>query len=270
MADKIHASLEGVPETMLMTLLVRAHESQRPDALINDGKAVAMVNQIDCNFSHLKLQGHDEIAIIMRMKKFDGFVRGFLERNPAPVVVHIGCGLDTRFERVDNGYVEWFDLDLPEVMRIRRQLLQDENPRCHILITSVFEEGWLQEVGQLKPRPFMFIAEGVFPYFEEAEVKSLFLKLREHFPGAELVCDAHTPFVIWTDNLQLALSRVSARLHWGLKHAKDVESWGEGIQLLDEWYYFDDPEPRMQVYRWMGRIPLLSKSAGVFHYRLGD
>jgi hypothetical protein len=58
------------------------------------------------------------------------------------------------------------------------------------------------------------------------------LKLREDFPGAELVCDAHTPFVVWTDNLQLAFSRVKARLRWKLKHGRDVEGWGQGIMLL--------------------------------------
>ena len=124
-------------------------------------------------------------------------------------------------------------------------------------------------ISQYKPRSFMFIAEGVFPYFEEAQVKSLFLRLREHFPACEMVCDAHTPFVVRMDNLQLALSKVSARLRWGLKHGKDVESWGDGLVLLDEWFYFDDPEPRMSAYRWMRHFPLLGKSTGIFHYRLG-
>jgi O-methyltransferase involved in polyketide biosynthesis len=113
------------------------------------------------------------------------------------------------------------------------------------------------------------VAEAVFPYFEEALVKSLFLRLRDRFPGSELVCDAHTPFTIRTDNLQLARSKVSARLRWGLRHGKDVENWGDGLVLLDEWFYFDDPEPRMSAYRWMGKIPLLGKSTGIFHYRLG-
>ena len=269
MPEKILHSLEGVSETLLITLYVRARESQRPDAMINDEIAVALVNQIDCDFSRFRMQRHDEVGVIMRMNKFDSFVRDFLKRNSDAVVVHIGCGLDTRFERVDNGFVEWFDLDLPDVIGLRQKLIQSRSDRYHILATSVFEDGWLEEVSQYKPRSFMFIAEGVFPYFEETQVKSLFLQLCARFPGAELVCDAHTPFVVWTDNLQLALSKVSARLQWGLKHGKDVESWGDGIQLLEEWFYFDDPEPRMEAYRWMRFFPLLGKSTGIFHYKLG-
>jgi O-methyltransferase involved in polyketide biosynthesis len=269
MPEKILQSLGGVSETLLIPLYVRAKESQQPDAMIGDDRAVAMVNQIECDFSKFKMQQHDEVGVIMRMNKFDSHAQNFLMQNPQAVVVHIGCGLDTRFERVDDGRVDWFDLDMPEVMALRHKLIPGENSRYHTLATSVFETGWLDEVSRFSLRPCMFLAEGVFPYFEEAQVKALFLTLRDRFPGSELVCDAHTPFVVRTDNLQLALSKVSARLRWGLKHGKDVESWGEGLVLLDEWFYFDDPEPRMRAYRWMGKIPLFGKSTGIFHYRLG-
>ncbi|MCL4529704.1 MAG: class I SAM-dependent methyltransferase [Chloroflexi bacterium] len=269
MTEKTLQSLSGVPETLLMTLYVRARESQRPDAMIKDDQAVAMVNQIECDFSRLRMHRHDEIATIMRMRKFDNHVRDFLTRNPDAVVVHIGCGLDTRFERVDNGRVEWFDLDMPDVMELRQKLIHSESNRYHTLATSVFDDSWREEVGWCQPRTFMFVAEGVLPYFEEAQVKSLFLRLRDRFPGSELVCDAHTPFVIWVDNLQLAYAKVKARLHWRLKHGKDVEEWGEGIRLLDEWNYFEDDESPLKAYRWMRLIPPLAKSSGIFHYRLG-
>jgi O-methyltransferase involved in polyketide biosynthesis len=269
MFEKISPSLEGVSETLLMTLYARARESQRPDPMIRDDKAVAMVNQIACDFSRLRMHKHDEVAVIMRMRRFDNYVCDFLTQNPDSVVVHIGCGLDTRFERVDNGRVEWFDLDLPEVIGLRRKLISNESSRDHMLATSVFDDGWLEEMSRYKPCPFMFVAEGVFPYFEEAQVKELFLKLCDRFPGSELVCDAHTPFVIWVDNLQLAFARVKARLHWRLKHGKDVESWGEGIRLLDEWNYYQDDDPHFKAFRWVRLIPPLAKSSGIFHYRLG-
>jgi O-methyltransferase involved in polyketide biosynthesis len=170
---------------------------------------------------------------------------------------------------VDNGRVEWFDLDLPEVIELRRRLIGSDGERYHLLSDSVFENAWMDAVGAYRQRPFLFLSEGVLPYFEEAQVKALVLKLRDHFPGAELVCDAHTPFVIRMDNLQLALSKINARLRWGLKHGKDVETWGAGITMLDEWFYFDRPEPRFDAYRWMRFFPLFSKSTGIFHYRLG-
>ena len=269
MSEKASPFLDGVSETLLIPLYTRALESQRPDGLIRDEKAVELVKGMDLDFSRFKLQGHDEAAIILRTRQFDSKAREFLTRNPDAVVVHFGCGLDTRFERLDDGRVEWFDLDLPEVIDLRRELIGGEGGRYHLVSGSAFEDAWLEAVRPFGGRAFLFMAEGVFPYFEEAQIKALFLKLRDRFPGAEIVCDAHTPFVLLTDNLQLVLSGVKARLRWGLKHGRDVETWGEGITMLDEWFYFDDPEPRMASFRWMSHFPLLGKSTGIFHYRLG-
>jgi hypothetical protein len=67
----------------------------------------------------------------------------------------------------------------------------------------------------------------------------------------------------------LAHAKVQARLRWSIKAGKDVESWGEAIQLLDEWNYFEEDEPRLKAYRWARHIPAIAKSSGIFHYRLG-
>ena len=268
-SEKVFQSLEGVSETLLMTLLVRARESQRPDAMIKDERAVEMVNIINRDFSRLRLQRHDEVAIIMRMGKFDCHVHDFLMRNPDAVVVHIGCGLDSRFERVDNEQVEWFDLDLLNVIELRKKFIPSEFSRHHSLATSVFDDDWIETVGKFKPRLFMFVAEGVLPYFEEFQVKALFLKLRDNFPGCELVCDAHTPFVVWVDNLHLSYAKVKARLRWSIKRGRDPESWGKGIRLLDEWNYYDDNEPCLKAFRWVRLFPVIAKSSGIFHYKLG-
>jgi O-methyltransferase involved in polyketide biosynthesis len=269
MPGKSSQILNGVSETLLITLYTRALESQRPDGLIRDEKAVEIVKGIDGDLSHFRLRGHDEVGLIMRMRHFDRKARNFIAHNPDAVVVHFGCGLDTRFERVDDGRVEWFDLDLPDVIELRMKYIGGEGGRYHLFSGSAFEDAWLEAVSPYAGRPFLFMAEGVLPYFEEAQARALFLKIRTHFPGAELICDAHTPFVIRSDNLQLALSGVKAQLHWGLKHGRDVEKWGAGISMLEEWFYFDEPEPRMAPYRWMRFFPLLGKSTGIFHYRLG-
>jgi hypothetical protein len=67
----------------------------------------------------------------------------------------------------------------------------------------------------------------------------------------------------------LAFAGVKARLHWRLKNGKEVEHWGEGIRLLDEWNYYEDDEPRLRAFRWVRLIPPLAKSSGIFHYQLG-
>jgi len=274
MSENASYDLRGVAETLLITLYIRAMESQRPDALLKDEKAVALVTQMSYDFSRfkqIKMDEEDKVAVIIRNLEFDRYSQDFLAHYPDAVVVHIGCGLDARFERVDNGQVEWYDLDLPEVIELRRKFIGGEGTRYRLLGCSVFDSAWIDTMNVHRKRPFLFLAEGVFMYFEEAQVKSLVLMLREHFPGAELVFDAFSPFLVRANNLRLRISRtgIGARYHWGLKRGKDLEGWGEGICLLDEWFPFDHPEPRLAHVQWVRHIPLLAKVMGIFHYRLG-
>jgi len=143
-----------VAETSLIPLYFRATESQRPDALIKDDKAVALVGQMNYDFSRFKFDKDDQLALILRNREFDRYARGFLARYPEAVVVHIGCGLDSRFECVDNGRVEWYDLDLPQVIELRRKLIGGEGSRYHLLGCSVFDSSWLNTVSVHRQRPF--------------------------------------------------------------------------------------------------------------------
>ena len=272
MPDITNHDLSGVPETLFIPLYIRAMESQRPDALIKDEKAVWMMEHARYDFSRIKqmkIDEHDKVTIVLRSREIDRFARDFLARCPEAVIVHIGCGLDSRFERVDNGKVEWYDLDVPEVIEIRRKLIGGESGRYHFLSCSAFESAWMNTLNQHGQRPFLFLAEGVFMYFEEAQVKSLVLSLREHFPGAELVFDAFSPFIVWANNRRIARTKIGARYHWSLKRGKDLEAWGKDIYLLDEWFFLDRPEPRLSSIRWLRIIPLIARAIGIFQYRLG-
>lgn len=272
-------NLSDVAETLLMMLYIRATESQRPDALIKDEKAVALVRRMDQDFLQNKLAKIDEetrVAVVLRSREFDRLARDFLARCPEAAVVHIGCGLDARFERVDNGRVEWYDLDLPEVIELRRKLIGGEGARHHFLACSALDKAWLETVSVHCQRPFLFLAEGVLMYLEEAQVRSLALALKEHFPGAELVFDAFSPFFVWANNRRVARTKVGARCHWALKRGRDLERWSDpstslragGIRLLDEWFPFRSPEPRLGRARWVRHIPFFAKTIGVFHYQL--
>src|SRR5512139_2746325 len=136
MPESTKPKLSGVAETLLITLYIRAIESQRPDALVKDEMTEALVRRLDQETLRRTLTLTDEfsrVAVILKGREFDRFVKDFLARHPDAVVVHIGCGLDTRFERVDNGKVEWYDLDLPDVIDLRRDLISGEVGRYHLL-----------------------------------------------------------------------------------------------------------------------------------------
>jgi O-methyltransferase involved in polyketide biosynthesis len=266
--------LTGVAATLLIPLYIRAMESQRPDALLKDETAVALVTRMDSVFSQIrriKMDEEDRVALVLRNREFDRAARDFVAHHPEAVVVHIGCGLDARFERVDNGQVEWYDLDLPEVIELRQKLIDGERARYRFLGCSVFDNAWLDAVSVHRTRRVLFLAEGVFAYFEEQRVRALLLRLGKWFPGAELIFDALSPFLVRANNLRLRISRtgIGARYHWGLRRGRDLERWGEGICLLDEWHPFDRPDPRLSHVQWMRHVPLLANAFGIYHYRLG-
>jgi len=183
MPEMIRPDLKNVAATLLIPLYFRAQETQRPDARIKDAMAVSVVERLDYDFSRFQFEEHDHSSLVLRNRQFDWLTADFLARHPQAVVVHIGCGLDARFTRLDNGQVEWYDLELPEVVALRRQLIGEEGPRCHLLALSVLDDAWIEMVAIHRPRPFLFLAEGVFTYFEEAQVKALVLKLRQQFPA---------------------------------------------------------------------------------------
>ncbi|GAP13116.1 O-Methyltransferase [Longilinea arvoryzae] len=274
MTEITKPNLSGVAETLLITLYIRATESQRPDALIKDERAEAIVRQLDPESLQKTLTLTDDfsrVAVILKTREFDRFVQDFLARQPDAVVVHIGCGLDTRFERVDNGRVEWFDLDLPDVIDLRRKVIGGEGARYHLLAGSVLESAWWDRVRVHKDRPFLFLAEGVFMYFTEAQVKGLVLGLLENFPGAELVFDAFSPVMRWAHNVKVTRTGVGAYLHWGLKQGRELERWSEpgagGIRLLDERYPFQYSVPRMRRALKMRLFPFLKTAICVYHYQ---
>jgi len=276
MSETAQPHLSGVPETLLITLYLRAMETQRPDAVINDEKAETLVKKIGdaglYNFGRIKslhLTEANKLAVILRNREFDRYAQEYLARNPEAVVVHIGCGLDSRFERVDNKQVEWYDLDLPHVIDLRRKLIDDEEERQHFLACSVLDGAWLDTVSVDRQRPFLFLAEGVFMYFAEAQVKSLVLTLRDRFPGAELVFDALSPIHVLRHNLQMRTFKVDIPVRWGIWHGQKLEGWGAGIRLLDEWGFFDDPTPRLDRVRWLRTIEALARTLRIYHFELG-
>jgi O-methyltransferase involved in polyketide biosynthesis len=273
MSEIASPNLSGVAETALIALYVRAMESQRPDAQIKDEKAVALMTRMGSDLDHVKrfpISDFNLAATSVRVRELDRYALDFLARRPEGVIVHIGCGLDSRFERVDNGRVEWYDLDLPDAIALRRKLIGDEAGRYHLLGCSVLESAWLDMVSVHRQRPFLFLAEGVFMYLEEAQVKSLVLTLRDRFPGSELVFDAFNPLHVWTNTRLFSKIRLGAPLHWGIWHGQEIEGWGDGIHLLDEWGWLDPPEPRLARFRRFRVIPPIGRMMRIYHFQLGE
>jgi O-methyltransferase involved in polyketide biosynthesis len=262
------ADLPPVARTLLVPLACRADESRRPDAMIRDDRAREILSRFEEEDTlALKMGGTDRTFTMMRARQFDRYARAFLGEQPGGMVVDIGCGLDTRSSRVDDGRRLWLGLDLPEVIAVRRTLIP-EGPRERLLGGSVTDPAWMDGIAAEK-RPAIFIAEGVFPYFEPGDVRRLIVNLSERFPGSELAFDALSWFSIRLHSLHPVIRKTGARLGWGMDDGREIEAWSPRIHLLEAWNYFKQKEPRLGIANLMRFIPPLANANFIARYRLG-
>lgn len=181
--------LGGVPETLLWTLYHRAVEARRPDAVLDDPKAVALVDAIDYPFAERFGSGEGGLSQwqALRVRRFDAEVRRFLAANPDGTVVALGEGLETQFWRVDNERVRWVTVDLPEAIAVRERLLP-RGDRQSVVAASALDEAWMDDVDA--SRGVLITAQGLLMYFEFGDVEKLLAACAERFRGSAIVFDA--------------------------------------------------------------------------------
>jgi O-methyltransferase involved in polyketide biosynthesis len=142
--EKVHFTKEK--ETMLVTLYGRALNSQSKDPILSDLAAEEAIRRIDYDFMNLNVKWNDILAIAARAKMFDLWTDEYLASHPDAVVLHLGCGLDSRVFRIDPpASILWFDVDFPEIIELRQRLFP-ERAEYHMIGTSVTELSWLDQV----------------------------------------------------------------------------------------------------------------------------
>lgn len=184
----IEPNLTGVPETMLWTLHNRASEAMRPDAYLRDDHAVRIYRSIAYDFE--RRFGKPDGSHAARSRVFDDVVQPWMAAHPGGTVVELACGLETQFQRIDDGSVRWLCIDVPEAIDVRRRFLP-ESERCRYVAKSALDLAWLNDVGA---GDVFVTAQGLFMYLEPAEVERLVRAIVERFPGVELMFDAIPPW----------------------------------------------------------------------------
>jgi O-methyltransferase involved in polyketide biosynthesis len=188
---KTKVNFSGISRTSLAPLCVRAKISKEYSSLFNDGKAIELFEQMDSDlFSFVKLNTtYFDFIIVARAMQLDNVVKAFITEHPHASVVNLGAGLETGFYRIDNSTIHWYDLDLPEVIEIRKQLLP-ETDRSTCIAKSVFDPSWCQDINT-KGGVFM-IAGGLLRYFRETQVRQLFSLIADRLPGSEIAFEAES------------------------------------------------------------------------------
>ncbi len=266
--QKIQLSPEQ--ETLLITLYSKVRGC--PESIFDDPKSREILESIDYDYSELAVPTGTSLTVCLRAKKFDEYARDFIAAHPGCVIVHLGCGLDSRCTRVSHPGVDWYDLDFPDVVDLRKKFYE-ETSDYHMISSSVNDLTWVDAI-QAQNRPVLAIAEGLVMYLSEAEMKSLLLKLQQSFPGSSLAFDAYSKLTVKSISRHPSIRKTGARIQWGVDDPETLESWSPGIQFKEEWFFNQSPEIQKLslsyrfIFGFTRLIPTARKAHRILYYSL--
>lgn len=271
MPGKIAVSItDNVSDTLFIPLYMRCLETRRSGGLISDPLACEMVENLDYDFARYDDSRKSQLGTAIRVRHFDRAVRDFVAAHDDPVVVNIGAGLDTRFQRVDSGRGVFYEVDLPEVIAFRSGLVPESKRDVH-LACSMFEPCWMDEVRDRHPgASFIIVAEGVFMYFEEEEVRALVRALCARLGPGELHFDACSPWAVRNSHRHDTVKKTNAPFRWGLVGDGDLEGWEAGLRFVKATYFMNQERSRWGLSGLaMSLVPSMGKAFRMLHYKMG-
>ncbi|WP_163575187.1 class I SAM-dependent methyltransferase [Halomonas faecis] len=250
--DKTNISLGPVQETLLIPLLGRAVATRQGSGLINDPRAVEIVDQLAYDFSKWE-KGQSLLGSVLRTRMLDDDVKEFIATHPRGTVVEIGCGLNTRFERVDNGSVRWFDLDLPDTIALRRRFFADSE-RQTMVAASVLDANWVQHIRETGG-PFCFVSEAVLIYLAAADAERAVRQLVSGFPaGSWLLMDTTPKAMVDGQAKHDAMKHLpkSSWFRWAVDDPRELERLG--LTLIQSRSFADAGSELIRPLPWSMRF----------------
>jgi O-methyltransferase involved in polyketide biosynthesis len=245
--DKIDlTSLSYVPETMLVPLFLKSKETKEK-GIITDNKSVEIISKIDYDFSKLEKDWITQISIAIRTILFDQIVVSQSAKFKQLVIVNLGAGLDTRQERFPN--LKWYQLDLPDSIAIRKRFFTNSSTK--LIDKSVLDFSWINEIEEREN--VLFIAEGLFMYFSENEVKSIFSEISQHFKHSFIAFNTINKFLLKKKHPSIDPNK--APFKWGIQAISEIEDWKLGWNQSKTFYPLDFHKSRWKWVRLLNLIP---------------
>lgn len=235
--------LQGVTETLMITLYGRYKEQSYPDCILKDEKAVEIAEKVDYDFSKYAQEWVSQVTSVIRARIIDNLLKKFLVNHPQATVINLGGGLCTRFFRIDNGEVNWYEVDFPEVIELKEKLVEQSN-RYHLIASSILESTWIEQINPDLNQPLFIIMEGVSMYLTEEENKALFTQMQTmlapKFASITMVFDVLSKQAAAKTKRHDTVSKTDAEFKWGIDNSQELETWNLGINLKDEIYYLPE------------------------------
>ena len=232
---------DGIPDTLYIPLEARIYSTEVFPEYFMDSTSLRfrdiIPQSIIDNSSEYSL-----LASVARYYNTDRMERDFVRRNGKSSIVHLGVGLETANFRLSSLNAHFYDMDLPEVIGIRKELLNEQKNET-LIAGDLFDMRWAGYIPD--DRPVMILVLGVFQYFHEDEILGVIGKMKDRFPGAELVFDAtSTKGLGYTNRYVRRTGNQSAAMHFGVDDAKDFAD-RSGTELLECIPFFTDARKKL-------------------------
>ena len=212
-------NLEGVEKTMLLTLFAKAHHSQQKNHKFYDKKAIEVISKIDYDFTLEKKDRKMNIGVIGRTIVLDDMVGEYIRNHPHCTVINIASGMDTRFNRLDNGLIRWYNVDLENSANFRLKYIEDTD-RGKTLAYSAMDKKWVDEI-RIESGNVLFIIEGLTMYLQEQEVSEILKIISDNFMHATVFMEVMPPVSV--DNCkEISVEETDSKFTWGVQKGSEL------------------------------------------------
>ena len=218
-------NLSSTASTLLITLYSRANMS-RKNLIIKDEKAEEIIQLAGYNHKKLKLSKSKQIFLTIRAKLIDDYTKTFINKHKGNcTVIQVACGLDSRYIRMNNENVKWYDLDLFGTIELRKKFYKNSQ-NYKMIESNVCNFTWIDKIdpNDLK-KPTIIIAEGLFMYLSKEDNKHIFSTLPTYFKNVDIIFDVFSPLVVKISKHILTLKRTNAYFKFGFKDPKVIEEF---------------------------------------------
>ena len=276
--------LSSVSETALITLKSRVFEAGKKNPLIRDEVGIELLKRMETylpadtrkRILDRKTPSSLSCHIALRALKFDSYAREFLRDNPRGLVVSLGSGFDTRFWRLSADPDRYIEVDLSPVVEAKKELLGGL-VTYRMIGESVLENQWLEEILKIQDENILFLAEGLFMYLDPRDVRNIFSRISSAVSGSSIVFEVvHERYTrgIWKKMLISKMKRnlgsgAGASFDFGVKDARDVEDFGEGIKVREEWSYFEDENIRPAILKMFSNWKFMARTQWTVRASIG-
>lgn len=256
--EKIKPVLTGAAETMLQSFYARAKYSRTKNHKFYDAKATELVEKIDYDFSKAEKDSTMSDGVIARTIVFDELVKDFIDKNPDCTVVNIACGLDTRFYRMDNGKITWYNVDLPETIEVR-DAIYGKSGRVSTIGISALDPAWAEKV--TKCGKMLFVIEGLSMYLTSEENAQMLSVIRDNFDNATVFFETISKRWVNGEKAEKSIQETGAKFVFGADTFDDLGAVAKGFRMIKNDDIVRGMTMIMPILKPFQGIPLVHKIA---------